>query len=130
MQQTYVFAYGTLRAQTARGDLLTRFGEYIGEGVIQARLYEVAGYPGVVAADNPSAVVTGEVYRLRQPRIAWPTIDRYEGCAMDSPQPHEFERELTSVLMSDGRRLTAWVYFYRRDVGGLRQIFSGDYLNP
>lgn len=130
MQPIYVFAYGTLRAQTHRGDLLARFGEYIGTGSIQGRLYEIAGYPGVVAADNPSAQVLGEVYRLRQPRIAWPQIDRYEGCAVDSPMPHEFERELTPVVMSDGRQVRAWVYFYQRDVISLRQIFSGDYLRP
>lgn len=130
MQPIYIFAYGTLRAQTARGDLLARFGEYIGDGTIQGRLYEVAGYPGVVAADNPSAQVFGEVYRLRQPRIAWPLIDRYEGCAADSPRPHEFEREITPVLMADGRQIRAWVYFYQRETAGLKQIFSGDYLQP
>lgn len=130
MQATYVFVYGTLRAQTLRGDLLARFGEYLGEGVIQARLFEVAGYPGAVVADNPSALVTGEVYRLRQPRIAWPNIDQYEGCAANSPRPHEFVRERYPVRLSDGRQITAWVYFYQRDVSGLRQIYSGDFLNP
>ena len=66
MPDEFIFVYGTLRkgAANAMHGVLARYGEYFCDGMMQGRLYEVDGYPGAIASDNPEDVVQGELYRM------------------------------------------------------------------
>gem|GEM_PF-3767768 len=46
-----------------------------------------------------------------------------------SPQPHEYERQMTQVLLTNGEPMDAWVYIYKQDTNHLPLISSGDFLN-
>ena len=55
----------------------------------------------------------GDVYRI--PHASLRALDRYEECDPLDPTRADrglFRRDRVVVRMSDGRRLTAWAYFY------------------
>ncbi len=46
-----------------------------------------------------------------------------------SPQPHEYERRMTQVILTNGEQMTEWVYVYQQETHGLPIIRSGDFIN-
>jgi len=130
MKAAHLFVYGTLRrrAGSAMHPLLARHAAFVGEASYQGVMYKVGRYPGVVASGNSSDQVRGEVYRLRQPALVLPRLDRYEQCRSALPERAEYVREQQEVRLRSGKRLTAWVYLYNRPVERLPRIPSGDFL--
>jgi gamma-glutamylcyclotransferase (GGCT)/AIG2-like uncharacterized protein YtfP len=126
----FIFVYGTLRrgSWTDSSRLLSEQCEYISEGCIHGRLYEVDGYPGLVLSHNPEEKVFGDVYSIGKDRSILARLDRYEECAEDCPEPHEYSRVKIGVELNGGRSIAAWVYLYNPDVSGLKRIESGCYL--
>ena len=125
-----LFVYGTLRrgSGSAAHDWLVRRAELLGQALCQGRLYRIAHYPGLVASEDPSDRVFGEVYRLHDPETALIELDRYEECGPGFPEPAEYERALMEVELADGERCRAWVYLYKRRVSDETRIASGDFL--
>ena len=116
---TYLFVYGTLR-RGERADVTgTCDVTYVGVARARGKMFRVEDHPGMVASDDASDQVVGEVYRLENAPRAWPVLDEYEG--------DEFERTITSVRMDDGQVLQAWAYFYHGDTSQKDRILSGDY---
>lgn len=88
---------------------------------MRGALFDLGSYPGMIAsADTPDFVI-GEVFKLNDPTGTFPALDRYEG--------DDFERQIVSVVLDDGRELEAWAYLYKRDTSDKPRIDSGDYLN-
>lgn len=120
-----LFVYGSLRsdAQRTREEARRAFamleanGSPEGPASLPGKLFAVAWYPGYVA--DVQGRVTGELWGLSNPAIL-SRLDRYEGEA--------YVRELRQVRRADGRRATAWIYRYVRDVAGVPLIPSGDYV--
>jgi gamma-glutamylcyclotransferase (GGCT)/AIG2-like uncharacterized protein YtfP len=124
-----MFVYGTLR-KDARGQVLSplcRDWVFLGYGTVPGVLYDFGAYPGAVRAKSPEARILGEAYELPDPETMIPPIDRYEGCTVEDPVPHEFERSLVDVDMEDGTTRRAWIYWYNPEPLG-RRLSSGDYL--
>ena len=119
----YLFVYGTLRSRfrNPAARALRARAALVGVGSVSGRLYRLTRYPGLLPAHSPQDIVTGEVYRLRANPAFWKRMDVYEGT--------EYQRVSQSVLLEDGRTLTAWVYRYRHSVCGRRRIRSGDFLS-
>ena len=130
MKAAHLFVYGTLRrrAGSAMYPLLACHAAFVGEASYQGVMYKVGRYPGVVPSRNSSDQVRGEVYRLRQPALVLPQLDRYEQCRPDLPERAEYIRERQAVRLRNGKRLTAWVYLYNRPVERLPRVPSGDFL--
>ena len=128
MADDLLFVYGTLRRDTGSEmcRLLARHADFVGEGTYRGRLYKVDYYPGVVPSDDPADRVRGEVYSLRDFRIALPQLDHYEGCGPGFREPTEYVRRQEEIVLAEGAACTAWVYVYNRPVGGLVWIRSGD----
>jgi gamma-glutamylcyclotransferase (GGCT)/AIG2-like uncharacterized protein YtfP len=126
----HLFVYGTLRraAGSRMHHFLARHADFVGEGVCPGRLYRVACYPGLVAAADPTHLVQGEIYRLREPEVVLPRLDEYEGCGPGSPEPALYLRRKETVTLGQGGELLAWVYVYNRPTDGLELIVSGDFL--
>lgn len=126
-----LFVYGTLR-KAQNGNLhpyLKNRAVFIDQASLPGKLYEVAHYPGAIPAPaNSQHLVYGEVYRLFQPSSVLSILDQYEECSSHFPEPHEYQRNPETVVLSNGKRLRAWVYWFRRPVSGLTQIASGDYF--
>ncbi len=130
MNDTYLFVYGTLRRDGGSEmiRLLTLYGECVGDAAFQGKLYKIGRYPGVVPSDDPSDLVRGEVYRLRAPGLVLLSLDQYEECGPDSPEPTEFVRRMEAVRLGSGETIRAWVYLYNRPTEGLERVPGGDFL--
>ena len=105
----YLFVYGMFR-DSAR-DLLGKT-TFCGKTTIDGTLYRVDDfYPGFVKGDGK---VVGDVY-LVDP-IIFPKLDEFEG--------DEYIR--TKVRTSSD--IECWVYEYKYDVSGFKEIKTGDWM--
>lgn len=126
----HLFVYGTLCRQTdgALHPLLGKDAEYVCNGHLPGRLYEIDGYPGALLLSAPaSSIIHGELYRLLNPQSLLQRIDVYEECAAHFPQPHEYRRAVVKVDSDGGKSIQAWIYLYNHPLAGRRMIASGDY---
>lgn len=137
MQPEYLFVYGTLRRQGGSPwhNFLAQHCQYIAEARFQGRLYMLQGYPGLVTSSHPQEFVVGELYRLPisegQDVVnkVLSTLDDYEECSDNFPQPHEYLREVHPVSTKQNTQLKAWVYIYNRATDESARIVSGDFLD-
>lgn len=126
----YLFVYGTLRrgSDNEMYRLLATHARFLAEGWFNGRLYQVTWYPGAIPSALPQDKVHGEVYELPEPAHLLPSIDDYEECSEQYPEPREYRREKCSISIDGGEVIEAWVYIYNRDAGNLRRIASGDFF--
>lgn len=126
----YIFVYGTLRKASGHKmhALLGRYCEYVSTGVMQGKLYDAGGYPGVIVSDRPTDTVFGEVYKNSDNGLLLPRLDAYECCGKRSPKPYLFVRKAVPITLASGDKVMAWAYLYNRDVSDRVPIESGDYL--
>jgi gamma-glutamylcyclotransferase (GGCT)/AIG2-like uncharacterized protein YtfP len=122
----YIFVYGTLRrdSNSEMHRLLATYAEFVSDATYHGKLYQIDYYPGAVPSDNPDDVVQGEVYLFHQANIVLPLLDRYEECGPEFSEPNEYSRQKQSVLLRDGRTVTAWVYIYNHPTEGLEPIMQ------
>jgi len=126
----FIFVYGTLRKEAAHAmhDVIVRHGDYFSHGSMQGKLFELGGYPGVIESVDPVDAVQGELYRINDHDQLLLALDEYEQCSDRFPPPHEYLRKKLSISLPNGGTILAWVYVYNREVAGLEQIESGDYV--
>ncbi len=125
----YVFVYGTLRSacETGAHKQYLSGADFISPAKIRGQLFMVDYYPGLVLSETEHWAV-GEIYLLED-EAQLHDLDVYEGCAKKSPQPHEYERRKTQVVLASGEKMTAWAYVYQQETQDLAVINSGDFLN-
>ncbi|WP_022693044.1 gamma-glutamylcyclotransferase family protein [Ponticaulis koreensis] len=101
-------------------------GAFLGEARIRGDLYDVGGYPGMVAGDG---LVCGTLYRIDDPVIV-PEIDAFEDIVPGEEAESLYRREQHSVLKADGVQTgqTAWVYIFNKPLAEDPKIESGDWL--
>ena len=124
-----LFIYGTLHpdrapaaiASTAR--LLKPFGGEINRATIQARLYDLGAYPGVVLSEDPSDTVAGELFILPggpDAAAILARLDDYEDFRPSDPASSLFLRQQVLATFQDGpnagTEIACWVYTYNHPV--------------
>ncbi|HEY1125804.1 MAG TPA: gamma-glutamylcyclotransferase family protein [Sphingobium sp.] len=115
-----LFVYGHLR----RGQVgyerlgLAQSTQWLGEGQIHGRLYDLGDYPGLMLGGEN--IVHGELIAFDDSRL-WALLDQYEDCDPGNPEASEYQR--TEIDLIGGGR--AWTYVYTRPVGDLTLIASG-----
>jgi gamma-glutamylcyclotransferase (GGCT)/AIG2-like uncharacterized protein YtfP len=112
---THLFVYGTLRrlSQHPMARRLAQAARHVGAARIAGRLYNLGRFPGLKAPRSPDDRVHGDVYDLGENSAeTLRALDAYENA--ESPPPTPYERELATVLLDDGRALTAWDKWARR----------------
>jgi gamma-glutamylcyclotransferase (GGCT)/AIG2-like uncharacterized protein YtfP len=126
----FIFVYGTLRkaSATTMSHTLTAHCEYVADGYMQGKMYEINGYPAAIESNNSKDKVYGETYRIVNNQLLF-QLDEYEECSNQFPEPHEYIRKKLPIKLADNRKISAWVYIFNRDVANLRQINSGDYVS-
>jgi len=131
IESPYLFVYGTLRAATGTewSKYLTAASRLVCAGRTKGMLFQLAGYPGMTVSTTDDPGVAGDVYLLRDPTSSLPSLDAYEGCRPSDPLPHQFERQIVTVILDDGPTVQAWAYIYRLETEGKPRIGSGDYLH-
>ena len=134
MNSDRLFVYGTLMRDFDHpmAQLLSRSADFIGEACCQGRLYLIKHYPGMVLSDTADDVVSGELYRLKQPEALLREFDMYEACGDGFAEPTEYIRLLLPVTLVDGASEAstseAWTYLYNWPVGHLPRIASGRFM--
>ena len=127
-----LFVYGTLmsRFHNVHAIALRQSATLVGGATYCGRMYRVTGsrgslvYPVVVPSNDPEEVVHGELFRVNNRKVL-DRLDIYEGCAADSPQPHEYRREIAKVTIEDGAAAQAMLYVFQRSVATLPRIADG-----
>ena len=127
-----LFVYGTLmsRFHNVYAIALRQSSTFVGAATYCGKMYRVTGprgslvYPVVVPSDGTEAIVHGELYRIGS-RIVLDRLDAYEGCAADSPQPHEYRRAVADVMLEDGVAVKAMLYVFQGSVVALPLITDG-----
>jgi gamma-glutamylcyclotransferase (GGCT)/AIG2-like uncharacterized protein YtfP len=125
-----LFVYGTLMRgfDHPMAKLLSRSADFIAAARCRGRLYLIKHYPGLVLSDDPSEIVFGEVYRLRDRDALLGEFDMYEACGAGFPEPTEYLRKMLRVTCEDDTASEAWTYVYNWPVTGLPRIVSGKFL--
>lgn len=119
-----IFVYGTLEKTAFFSDLINK-GEirYIGNGKIQAKLYDLGEYPGAV--EDKENYVYGRVYEAKNIDKILPIFDGYEEFYPNKPENSLFIRKVIEVIMENDETLNAFVYIYNRSVERMKVISTG-----
>jgi len=105
--QPYLFVYGTLKSgfRNRYARRLRREARLAGRATMPGRLYRVRSYPGMRPPRDSGDLVSGELYRLRQPSKTLAILDVWED---------HYRRELHRATLETGQSFPAWVYIYRQ----------------
>ena len=126
-----LFLYGSLLTGTPDRRLnkrLRRLLRHARAAAIQARLYNLGRYPGIIASPSKADRVYGRVITVDHPQLLR-QLDRYEGYVAAEPANSEFIRTLMPTqLLPSRKRIACWVYIYHGDLSGKQRIVSGDYI--
>ena len=127
----HLFLYGSLLTGTPDRRLnkqIRRLLRHASPAMIQARLYNLGRYPGVIPSASRTDRVYGRMITLANPRLLR-QLDRYEDYFADEPAKSEFIRvRMAAQLLPTQKWSDCWVYIYNGDVSGKQRILSGDYV--
>ena len=123
----FLFVYGTLmrNAHHPQAQHFHQAATFLGPARWQGRLYLVSYYPGAVPSELTEDIVYGELWTVTDPQTL-ALLDQYEECSSRDPLPHEYTRSIETVWLGE-QALNAWIYIYKRDTSGLKQIASGNF---
>jgi gamma-glutamylcyclotransferase (GGCT)/AIG2-like uncharacterized protein YtfP len=127
-----LFVYGTLRKGNvnAMAQYLASHAEFVTDGWFQGRMYRISYYPGVIASEDQTERIYGEVYKLNNPQAMLNILDDYEECADHHDQPAEYKRVYVSITGINGSVYkSVWIYLYQWSVEGKTQISMGDFMH-
>ncbi len=120
----HLFVYGTLqRGRSARAAWLATRAVWRGPAYASGRLISLGAYPALLPARHADEVVHGEIWQLSDASLL-DELDRYEGCHVTDPLPHEYVRAVIPVQAQGPAILLCWAYLYPWGEQG-REILSG-----
>ncbi len=129
---SYLFVYGTLQTalNTEMAVYLAAHASFVSKGTIQAQLYKISWFPGVVLSPVITDRVYGTLFQIESAAVTavFDVLDAYEGADAQHSQDSLFIRKLVTVSTLSKQQHTAWVYLYNRPIVGLERILSGDFL--
>ena len=128
---SYLFVYGTLmrRFEHPMHEFLMTHAEYLCDGSFQGKLYRISWYPAVVPSSNSADKVYGEVYRIRDTKILFKTLDNYEMCAPDDSTSGEYTRQIAGIRIANGETLGCHIYLYNWKLDEAQHIPSGKFTS-
>ncbi|NUN99283.1 MAG: gamma-glutamylcyclotransferase [Saprospiraceae bacterium] len=124
-----LFVYGTLMRGMPfpMAAFLEEHAEFVCDGWLNGRLYELGGYPGlVIFPEGGSNRVTGHVFEMADSDVVLTKLDAYEMIDPVEPEKSEYLRVQMPVNTGLGI-LDCAVYVYNQSVEGLTEIPEGDW---
>jgi gamma-glutamylcyclotransferase (GGCT)/AIG2-like uncharacterized protein YtfP len=97
------------------------------EAKVAGNLFDLGDYPGALPASGNGKWVRGELFLLQHAENDLKHLDRVEDINPAVPERSEFVRVLAEVVLPDGTRESAWIYWLSAESPAGRQIASGDY---
>ena len=132
MKEEYLFVYGTLMSgydDKTSHSYLAKYGEFVGKATVQAKMFMIDYYPGIVQTKEKS-IARGELYKITDSEALFSFLDKYEEYLVGDSSNSEFIREkITVKLNSSGKEYDSWAYFYNKDTDDLEVLPKGDFLN-
>jgi gamma-glutamylcyclotransferase (GGCT)/AIG2-like uncharacterized protein YtfP len=127
IQTDLLFVYGTLRRGSDHENAarLARESSWLGNATLVGTLYRVTWHPALVLEGEDTVI--GDLLRLTDPAVSLPWLDAFESCGPDDPPPHDYRREIATVMTADGA-VDAMVYVWNLPLDGLERIAGGDWL--
>jgi gamma-glutamylcyclotransferase (GGCT)/AIG2-like uncharacterized protein YtfP len=123
-----LFVYGTLRRGLRLHYHLVRLGaRFEMEAKVAGNLFDLGSYPGARPSSRNGKWVLGEVFLLQHSENDLKDLDQVEDFNPAAPERSEFARVLAEVILPDGTRESAWIYWLSAESPAGRQIASGDY---
>ncbi|ULQ51226.1 gamma-glutamylcyclotransferase family protein [Flavihumibacter fluvii] len=127
-----LFVYGSLRRgfHHAAYEYIRRYFDFVCDARVHGLLFDMGEFPAAVPAETDATIV-GELYRIREiDELDWALgqLDDYEGVNPEENEPLLYRRDKTTVLLPDGTKTTAWIYWFNGDITGKPIIASGDVL--
>ncbi len=117
-----LFVYGTLLPGLCRHAAMAGAVRR-GSVWIEARLFDLGAYPGIVPG---AGRVAGELYEVDEALLS--RLDVVEEYTPDVPADSLYLRRRVTVHgLAGGEPLSAWAYIYNRAVDGCVPIVHGDY---
>ena len=119
-------------AENAYAATLAKHASKLCNGTFQGKMYRVHhssgswNYPAVVASEEASDLVHGEIYQLTSTKL-FGLLDDYEACGPNTPKPHEYLRQTLAVRTDNERLVHAHIYLYARSTAELEIIPSGTF---
>ena len=119
-EDALMFVYGTLRSGWGNNRLFqNEHCELVGLGRTKELFtLRAAGIP-YVNKDDPRHQVVGEVWKVKGRWV--PHVDQLES------HPRWYRRELTPIILDEGREVEAWLYFNAER--GAEIVESGDFAD-
>jgi gamma-glutamylcyclotransferase (GGCT)/AIG2-like uncharacterized protein YtfP len=120
MYENLVFVYGSLR-KGGDGSMSARYpaAKFVGNGVVNGRLYDLGDYPGLELSESDSRVA-GEVYEVSESLLKM--LDEFEVTS------RYVRRQVEISLNGDLKK--CWIYVPEFSLGGLpveKLVTSGDW---
>jgi len=121
----YLFVYGKLKHNQANeiSEYLIKHSEFVGEGYVLGKLYNVGEYPGLIPSSENKEKVFGEIFELNALEI-FQTLDKYEEAWPAYPDNAEFKRVVLEVH-KNYKTILCWVYVFNRLPDESKRIISG-----
>ncbi|MEY3321727.1 MAG: hypothetical protein RLZZ417_1310 [Bacteroidota bacterium] len=125
-----IFVYGTLLPEynLSISNLFENEADFIGQGFVYAKLYDIGDYPGIILDKTFENKVYGNIYQLHHPESSFQILDEYEGINSTHPEENEYIRSIVKVFTGE-HELEANVYLYCKDISNLKLIPSGQYIS-
>ncbi len=126
----HLFVYGTLRHNSGheRAKWLGTIAKFKGAARLAGRLVDLGDYPGLLPPTNALQKVRGDLWELPADAAVLEALDRYEGCHVDDPEPHQYRRILCTATDGEGLRIPCWAYLFQWPAQHRRIIPDGDWL--
>jgi len=116
-----IFVYGTLMQGLQRASAL-QGSRFLGEGTIQASLYDLGSYPGIAEGSDR---VSGEVYEIDDATLQ--VLDAIEGYDKDEPESSLYYRKQVTAIMNNNAPQQVETYYYSLSIKNGLLIKAGDY---
>jgi pyruvate carboxylase len=125
----YLFTYGTLSTGVIPREIAPTFKKlkYVGDGVVNGKLYDLGDFPGIVLSKSPRNKVHGHIFELPDDPSILANLDEYEEFSAQRHASSLFIRKQIPVQIAGGTRVKCWIYVYNREVSRSDLIPSGDY---
>lgn len=129
MQTNLLFVYGSLLRgfQSSAYEYISRYFRLLGDATVTGTMYDLGEFPVVRPVDT-GRTIKGELYEIVNPNefsFVMAQLDDYEGLYPEDGDEVYYEREAVDVDFN-GQPVTAWIYWYNRDVSDKRIVESGD----
>ena len=130
----FLFLYGTLLPANASGKSrrIVKKLKPVGPATVAGRLYDLGDYPGGIPDESATTSIKGQLFELPEDELhstvqILKLLDSYEEYDWADRRNSLFVRTRAVAELSDGRKITCWIYAYNREPENALLIADGDY---